>query len=374
MRTIGLFSSLVALMVLGAMGVNAGVVIPVSGGGTNVIGTALAGAAIGDIVEIQDSLVYNEATWVYTLDGKTVRALGGQTPTIVCTGSGAFNGLLDYAGVQNAQLGSNAGGRITIQGNTVDDGVIIALALGAGGGTLRLENLRILGGAGGGVLVINTPTGGGTGGTIWINNCDLDGNGQAKACLWIPGPDASVSGPSIIAEGSRIHNSVASSGFFSVAEINGGQLTANKCVFASFNGLADIVVREQLNSGVVTLDHCDVIQLKLAPSVAVRIDSATATTTMTNCIVYNPADYGPVNFGTLTTTYTDMWAPLGAGWSPGAGDQLVDPVYVGGGPPFDVTPTTPSVLTGDQFGGAMGSMLGTGTSVLPAELSVFSTD
>jgi len=122
--------------------------VNVSGGGS-ALWDAFAAASPGDVLNIQDSLTYSTSGAVGSganQSGVVIQAESGQTPNIDLGHTVTVN--------TNFQIGTAAGGRITITLNT-----FFAFAVnGTGSGSFDLVNLDVVGGTNADCLINNAPS------------------------------------------------------------------------------------------------------------------------------------------------------------------------------------------------------------------------
>ena len=310
--------------------------VNVSGGGTDKIGNALAAnAATGGTIVIDDSQTYTETQEMFlgprynATDGRRgfhIRAAAGQSPTIVLDGGGFFA----YAGSADAGIGSNAGGRITID---CSDGVISAAGTGmiwyigqenelASGQACRVtfENLEIQGGdcaniiafgAGGNDTAPNTTNAG-----FDIRNCVLRGSHTQLAHLFgVPNDYAST----INIEDSFLLNYLAQDSGGYAIHLGAYQLSSpnaviniDRTVFYNDPSTAGPFESNTIlgrTNGQIYIDHCDIVNeadpLAQGGSGVAR---AVALLDVGTCIITNSivrGDVGVANFGSWDAQLND---------------------------------------------------------------------
>lgn len=118
----------------------------VSGGGAGTLSTAIANAAAGDIIEIQDSLVYTESEpiSVQWKANQVLRANSGQTPELNFTTTDANIWAGIAPAVSGVQIGANSGGQIIIRQKSNGYFGVSSMVV-PDGGTLKMENIKFTG-------------------------------------------------------------------------------------------------------------------------------------------------------------------------------------------------------------------------------------
>jgi hypothetical protein len=137
----------------------------------------------GDTVLIEDSGVYQEKLLISR--SILLMAATGETPTIRSDGDAARPYLIrNYDAAIGARIGSNTGGRITLDGNG-DTSIYWLLSNRHTAGEVVYENLLLKGGhAGANSLVFPELR---LGSTVTLNNVEIDAG--SYAAMWVRAPD-----------------------------------------------------------------------------------------------------------------------------------------------------------------------------------------
>ncbi len=375
------------------------------------IAAAVGAVSPGGTVLIEDSSVYVESFAIQTANISIVAA-PGETPTIQYDGNNSYIIFAD----QPCQVGSNTGGRITIDGNNGGGGTQTHVFRPLhSSGEVRFENLDVRN-------VRNNPIvmpDAGTADTV-LSNVDIDGGGVlqfgirldflnsvltlncvnytnvSRECIFTSNPSTGTlnvnnsyleavfqpinlefgsGGNTLNIDNSYIHESggVGAFGAFYVRGAHTINMT-NSVVQNDDAGAFAFYHYDADGAGVsgpstVTFDHCDLIAD--FPFRLVGSDSVNNQYTITNTNMAVGAGAGsgqlldgPNGDDTTVWDYNNVQSGAYAAWPVGANDLNLDPVYTDPGN-GDYTYSDATVLTGDDSGGPIGN-----NAVFPAQTCV----
>ncbi len=382
--------TMVAVMcVLSALWCGSGMAatIQVSGGGTDVIATTVAGAAAGDVIEITDSLEYIETSvnWVVGVWNITVMATAGQTPTLTYSGSTAEAIIPNVGGFQ---LGDNDGGTITVRSNCTST-MINGYWMGDGS-TLTLENCIFT-----------------TSGNTWIPGlwmCLVAEDGEnitvnVNNCQFVDHPNTGMG--ILVRQGAtgNLSANFTDCVFNNVGmpiNFESGHSTVFNCLFqdwynfgsnvtfgdgsdVSFSHSAFLMTKDNgygagavgvfvgsSTGGTVTIDHCDflstsdpgmgfAVQNVWSGAADVIVTNCNIDVTLTGSVLSNSSDSPSAS---ITYDYCNMDGTADAGCTGGANNTatFVAPNYAD--IPTDWSYDNAELLTADSEGGSLGSSLG----------------
>ncbi len=314
-----------------------GAVVPVSGGGEGVLSAAIGNAAPGDIIEIQDSLVYSETHAIQSQwkAGMTLCAKTGQMPVINMEQKEAWGGLAPAA--DGVQIGTNEGGPLIMRSR--QDGIYcITSNTMPNGATLRIEHCVFTGADAngqnqwkGGGLITNNATNSttivdncdffdiasgsnnpfavyscpaaNTGATLNIKNCRFGASIEGGACQYIYNPNAgctvNVDGTTFKYGGRHItisagtvnatHSTFEKAGEWSIfIHPNSPTVNLSYCAFWNCCSSSFIYLTEEPSAApILNVDHCDFAgDIGLQPGAKLWSDgNSRACTQVTNCMV-----------------------------------------------------------------------------------------
>lgn len=295
----------------------AGWAVDISGGGTNVLSAAITANSTGvATLIITDSLTYTESAELFlgpryngTRRSISIEAAPGQTPTIVLNGSR----FVMYSGSADLRLGSNAGGKITVDATGAsspafwyigqEDGLASGQACQA-----TVENTEflfgnvsepIIFGAGG-----NDGTPQTTSASLTLDNVIIRDGGVQVRALYSPASYAS----SLTIANSFFYNAKQGinieNGAYGLGGAGSRMVLDHTIVYneAGSTGSGDPNALLQ-HLGVVEVDHSDIVG-KWAPNLGRAVCVTGGNMAITNSIVYG-AGYGTANLGSGTATQTD---------------------------------------------------------------------
>lgn len=370
------------------------------------IQAAIDAVDTGGLVRIVDSGVYQEDLNI-SKPGIRIVAAVGENPTIASTGTNNF-AILPNASGSNYRLGSNSGGRITVDTTNSASLTKVINMSSQTAGTFTVENVEFVNIT---ETLIDPRAGAHTLNLINVEALDLPAFAirldfmDAAATFNIEGCTLSSSGQVIFngtngAEGNVniTRSDISSTGGNAIQISSGGahNITidrsfvhgpgANAAVYVLRSPVNLTITNSALyNSGgggnglyvfmdsggpaELTIDNSDILK---GPSGFVGFRYIDGSVTNMSITDSNISDFNGTPDGTLTLDYNNVITGTYSGFTAGANDVSVDPVYTdaAGG---DFTYAEASLLTADSGGGPIGSAA-TLADFVPVELSTMSVE